>query len=168
MMRGPPPVAILDASSPIVTSRTQCSLLSGSANALLRRRPLRTVRATRRGTRLKQPAWAGRLLCLPVGVVCLIAWVASGTVDMNKAAGRPAAAVLSDGLVGYRFTYPAIPRLPLGEGVRWPVHVEQWLPAQRATSSLDTQVAFPGLSQLRGFAFASPVGPVVGQGRVIR
>jgi hypothetical protein len=34
--------------------------VSGSAGALLRRRPLRTVRATHRGTRLKQPAWAGR------------------------------------------------------------------------------------------------------------
>jgi len=31
--------------------------LSGSAGALLRRRPLRTVRATHRGTRLKQPLW---------------------------------------------------------------------------------------------------------------
>jgi hypothetical protein len=33
---------------------------SGSPGALLRRGPLRTVRATRRGTRLKQPAWAVR------------------------------------------------------------------------------------------------------------
>jgi hypothetical protein len=31
---------------------------SGSPGALLRRGPLRTVRATRRGTRLKQAAWA--------------------------------------------------------------------------------------------------------------
>lgn len=38
------------------------SVLSGSGGALLRRRPLRTVRATRRGTRLKQAAQAVRLV----------------------------------------------------------------------------------------------------------
>jgi putative transposase len=40
--------------------------LSGSPGALLRRGPLRTVLATRRGTRLRQPAWAVRRL-LPLG-----------------------------------------------------------------------------------------------------
>src|SRR3954467_7566806 len=55
MSCGPAPSRILEASSRWVTSRTWWTLLSGSAGALLRRRPLRTVRATRRGTRLRQP-----------------------------------------------------------------------------------------------------------------
>src|SRR5437879_9571555 len=69
---------------------------------------------------------------LLVGAVRLIAWVASGAVDVDKAAGRPAAAVFGDGLVGYRLAYPAIPALPLDGGVWWAVHVEQRLPAERA------------------------------------
>ena len=104
---------------------------------------------------------------LLVGVVCLVAWVASGTVDVNEAAGRPAAVVFGDGLVGYRLADTAIPGLPLGEGVRWAVHIEQRLSAERAESSLDAKVAFPGLGELRGSALAAPVGPVLGQGWVV-
>ncbi len=62
MICGEEPVRTWDRSSSKVTSRTWCSRLSGRRGASLRRAPLRTVRATRRGTRLKQPAWAGRHL----------------------------------------------------------------------------------------------------------
>src|SRR3954451_8473296 len=86
MTCGPAPVRTAEWSSPKVTSRTQCRVLSGSAGALLRRRPLRTVRATRRGTRLKQPqggagsAVVGMVLLRPlVGLraqeVCRRWWV---------------------------------------------------------------------------------------------
>jgi putative transposase len=50
--------------------------LPGSGSALLRRRPLRTVHATRRGTRPKQATWAARSLAAtrcslpPHGCVC--------------------------------------------------------------------------------------------------
>src|SRR3954470_19882180 len=83
---GADPVRTRQRSSPWVTSRTWWTLLSGSAGALLRRRPLRTVRATRRGTRLKQPqggagsAVVGMVLLRPlVGLraqeVCTRWWV---------------------------------------------------------------------------------------------
>jgi hypothetical protein len=63
---------------------------------------------------------------LLVGVVCLVAWVALGAVDVDKAAGRSAAVVFGDGFVGYRFADTAVPGFPLGEGVWWGVDVEQW------------------------------------------
>ena len=97
----------------------------------------------------------------------MFALVALCAVDVNKAVVRPVAAALGDSFVCYRFAYSAIPGLPLGWGFWWSVGVEQQFPAEWAESLLDAQVAFPGLGQLRGFAFASPVGPVVGQGRVI-
>lgn len=59
MTRGALAVQTMKRSSSQATSRTQCSLLSGSPGASLRRGPLRTVRATGRRTRLRQPAWAG-------------------------------------------------------------------------------------------------------------
>jgi hypothetical protein len=62
MTRGPLPERMWEWSLAKVTSRIQCSRLLGRRGASLRRAPLRTVRATRRGTRLKQPAWAGRHL----------------------------------------------------------------------------------------------------------
>ena len=57
--------AVLDASMGSVTGLEKLGwpvgvLASGSPGALLRRGPLRTVRASRPGTRLKQPAWAVR------------------------------------------------------------------------------------------------------------
>src|SRR3954465_10010639 len=86
MTCGPWLVCTREWSSPSVTARTQCSVLSGSPGALLRRGPLRTVRATRRGTRLRQPqGGAGSavvemvLLRLLVGLVaqpvCTRRWV---------------------------------------------------------------------------------------------
>src|SRR4051794_14282974 len=86
MTWGPAPVRTWEWSSPSVTSLTQWMLLSGSPGALLRRGPLRTVRATRRGTRLRQPqGGAGSavvemvLLRLLVGLVaqpvCTRRWV---------------------------------------------------------------------------------------------
>jgi putative transposase len=65
--------------------------LSGGPGALLRRGPLRTVLATRRGTRLKQPAWAVRLL-LPLDP-CHVAGrrddtVRSGRVQGGVSSGR--------------------------------------------------------------------------------
>src|SRR3954470_17318668 len=86
MTCGPAPVRTAEWSSPKVTSRTQCRVLSGSPGALLLRGPLRTVRATSRGTRLRQPqGGAGSavvemvLLRLLVGLVaqpvCTRRWV---------------------------------------------------------------------------------------------
>jgi hypothetical protein len=62
---------------------------------------------------------------------------------------------------------PFVPGLPLDAGVRWVVYVQQRFPAQRAEPVLGTQSTLPGLGQLRRFVFASPIGPVAGQGRVV-
>ena len=107
---------------------------------------------------------ASRLL---VGILRLAVWVTAGAVGVYEAACGPAAAAFGDGLVGQRLADAPVPGLPLGEGVWWAVHVEQRFPTQRAESLLDAQVALPGLGDLWGCAFASPVGPVLGQGRVV-
>src|SRR4051812_24862916 len=92
MTCGPEPVWTWDRSSAKVTSRTQCRALSGRRGALLRRAPLRTVRATRRGTRLKQPSRAG---------VSAVGRWAAGAVGVHEAGCRPAV-VFGDRFVGER------------------------------------------------------------------
>jgi hypothetical protein len=96
---------------------------SGSPGALLRQGPLRTARATRRSTRLKQPAWAGRHQRLLVGAVRSVVWMTPVAVGMYEAVFRPGAAVCGDGLVGQRLADALEPGLPLGAGVRGVVHV---------------------------------------------
>src|SRR4249919_2066270 len=117
-------------------------LVSGSPGALLRRGPLRTVRAGRPGTRLKQPAWAVRHVPL-VGVVRSDAWVTSRAVGVDEAVDRRPAAGLGDGLVGQRRADAPVPGLPLGAGVGRVVHGQQGLGAQRAASVLGAQGALP-------------------------
>ena len=103
-----------------------------------------------------------------VRAVRSVVWVTAGAVGVYEAVFRPAAGVLGDGLAGHRLADGRVPGLPLAEGVGWAVGVEQWFPAQRALSVLVTQGALPRRCQLWGFAFASPGGPVLSEGRVVR
>ena len=140
-----------------MTSRTQCRPLSGCPGALPRRGPLRTVRATRRGTRLKQPSRAG--------VSAVGRWWA-GAVGVHEAGCRPAV-VFRDRLVGEGLADRGVPGLPLVRGVWRPVGEQQRCSAERAESALVAQGVFPGWCQLWGTSLAPSVGPVLGQGGVV-
>ena len=93
--------------------------------------------------------------------------VSSGAVGVYEAVCRPAAVMFGDGLAGHRLSDGRVPGFPLVEGVWWAVDVQQRFSAQRALSVLVTQGVLPGRGQLWGFALVSPVGPVLGQGRVV-
>jgi len=60
------------------------------------------------------------------------------------------------------------PQLPFLWGLRFVVGVQQVVPAEWAASALGLQEAQGGLIQRWGFTSATPVRPVVGQGRVVR
>ena len=104
---------------------------SGSPDALLRRGPLRTVRATRRGTRLKQATGAisGVQRCwflLSVG-----GSAEAGGVNESGLV-RQAFPVDDDDLPGYRLTGGAVPLFPLVWALWLAVGVQQPLSADRA------------------------------------
>ena len=102
-----------------------------------------------------------------VRVAAPVVGVTSCAVGVYEAVVRPAAVVFGDGVVGHRLSGCRVPLLPLGGGVRFVVGGQQQFPTQGALSVLGAQRALRGLGQLWGFAFASPVGPVLGQVRII-
>jgi hypothetical protein len=104
---------------------------SGSPDALLRRGSLRTVRATRRGTRLKQATGAisgvqRRWFLLSVG-----GSAEAGGVNESGFV-RQAFPVDDDDLPGYRLAGGAVPLLPLAWALWLAVGVQQPLSADRA------------------------------------
>src|SRR3954451_23670919 len=111
---------------------------SGSDGALLRRRPLRTVRATRRGTRLKQAtrAISGVQRCwfLP----CAGGAAVEGGVNESGLV-RQAFPVDGDDLPGYRLAGGAVPLFPLAWALWLAVGVQEQFSADRAGSVLPAE-----------------------------
>src|SRR4051794_13469939 len=139
---------------------------SGSPDALLRRGPLRTVRATRRGTRLKQATGAisgvQRCWFLPsVG-----SSVEAGGVNESGLV-RQAVPVDDDDLPGYRLAGGAVPLFPLAWALWLAVGVQEQFSADRAGSVLPAEQV-QGSAVEQRFALAAPFGPVAGLGGVVR
>src|ERR1022692_4441558 len=96
-----------------------------------------------------------------------VVWVTAGAVGVYEAVFRPAGAVVGDGLAGHRLADGRVPVLPLARGVWRAVGEQQQSPASRAQPALVPQGGLPGRGQLRGFLLPPPVGPVLGQGRIV-
>src|SRR3954452_25477886 len=109
MICGPAPVRTAEWSAPKVRSRTRCRVLSGGPGALLRRGPVRTVRATRRGTRLKGPTGAVRGLRLLIGAEPG-GWMSPGAGRVSQAGAD--STVLGDGATDDRRAHGSLPALP--------------------------------------------------------
>src|SRR3954454_23513144 len=112
---GPEPARMRERSSLWVTSRMRWTRLSGSPGALLRRGPLRTVRATRRGTRLRQPqGGAGSAVVGMVLLRVVVRLAAQQVCTRRWVVGRlPGVGTL----VGQDLAHRAVPLLPLAGGV---------------------------------------------------
>src|SRR5262249_42579546 len=108
----------------------------------------------------------GRVGICIAGLVCAVDWLPASAVGVYEAVCRPAGS-LSGRMMCDCLADTAVPGLPLAGGVRDVVGEQQRLATQRTQSLLQAQSALPGLGQLRRFAFASPVGPILGQRRVV-
>ena len=140
----------------------------GRTGGLPRRSPLRTVRATRRGIRLKQAAGACRLAVLSPASAGAEPASAGGVHEAGLIIVRWAGSPVVDEVVrGYRLTGDLLPPVfPVVRGLRRLVGGEQVIPAQRTARILPGEQA-QGVIVQRGLDLSPPFGPVVGQGGVI-
>ena len=142
---------------------------SGTIAALLRRSPLRTVRATRRGTRLKQAARASRGAVLAACVCELEARGSRRCVSGGFYCPQPISLLLVGEIVGSEGPADDVqpPVFPLPWGLRWLVCGEQTASAERTVGLLPGEQAQVVAVQ-RGFDPSPPSRPVVDQVRVVR
>ena len=82
------------------------------------------------------------------------------------AARRAVSRIRDNCSLAHRLAGDLDPRLPFLRGLWFLVGVQQQSPAERTAAMLRLQQAQPGPVQ-RGFAAAAPLGPVLGQRRVI-
>ena len=99
---------------------------------------------------------------------CVCAAVAAVAGGVHKAdVVRSDMSVGGQVMPGYRLSGAGEPFFPLSRAGRLPVGVQQVVPAQRTSTALSLQ-EMQGTAVERGCAPAMPIGPVLGQGRVVR
>ena len=145
-------------------------LMPGSPDALTRRGPLRSVRASWPGTRLKQAARAFQVVAV-VPVPCAGgrgATLAGGVHEAGLVTARRARPSVVDEVAGgYRPAGDVLPPpLPFAGRLGWLLSGQQVVPAQQAAPVLPGEQA-QGVPVERGPDLLAPLGPVAGQGGVI-
>ncbi len=105
-----------------------------------------------------------------VGVFRAPGWLPGGAVGVYEAGSITGAGgwFAGDHLFGERFADHAEPLLPLLGGVRFAVGMQEVVPTDRTTSVLHAEQVHGAVAQGRGLFPAAPVGPIPGQGGVVR
>lgn len=91
--------------------------------------------------------------------------VGMGETDVVR---RPGRCVRDDGLFRHRLASDRKPLFPLAWALWFVVGEQEEPAAQRAAAVLLLQQTQVGATHRRGWSLAAPLGPVVGQGRVVR